>query len=109
MFSWKNNNFLSVLFVIALSKHKKITTVKSWGFKWLRWESVVEGSNQVKSVYFNICRGFYNNRNSTQSQGAVKNVVDKYISGTTVIKKKPTLKITGRRVKPLRSDFLRNI
>ena len=87
MFIWKKINFLSVLFVIALSKHKmvNITTVKGWGFKCLRRES--EGSDQVKSVYCNICCEFYNNRNSTQSQGAVKKVVGKYISGTIVIKK----------------------
>ena len=40
---------------------------------------------KLSQFYSNICYEFYNNRNSTQSQGAVK-IVDKYISGITVIK-----------------------
>ena len=66
----------------------KVTTVKSWGFRCLRWEKE-EGSDHVKSIHCGICRDFYTSQNSegANNKGAVKKVVDKFITGSTVIKK----------------------
>ena len=66
----------------------KVTTVKSWGFRCLHWEKE-EGSDHVKSIRCGICRDFYTSQNSdgANNNGAVKKVVDKFITGSTVIKK----------------------
>ena len=66
----------------------KVTTVKSWGFRCLHWEKE-EGSDHVKSIHCGICRDFYTRQNSegANNKGAVKKVIDKFITGSTVIKK----------------------
>ena len=69
-------------------KMVKISTVKAWGFKCLRLDVDDISTGDVKSIYCSICREYYEDlRRSDAAKGAVKVVADKYINGTTTVKK----------------------
>lgn len=67
----------------------KLSTVKSWGFgETIGWE-LQEGTSEVCLIYCKLCREHYEEENKKLKEfgGAIKKIIDKYITGTKVVKK----------------------
>lgn len=63
----------------------KSKTVKGWGFPCLGYEC--DESENVLKIFCTICREFYSTNAVSDVRGRVEDQVDKFVKGTTVVKK----------------------
>ena len=65
----------------------KKKTVDGWGLPTIKYELAADGDTVVK-VFCELCQTFYANRTADpNASGAVRSLVDQWVTGTTVIKK----------------------
>ena len=67
----------------------KVSILRGWGYSdnILGWELNEESTGEVKLVYCKLCRDYYDDKKMATKVGAVKKQVEKFVKGTSVIKK----------------------